>query len=67
MLIGGEIECPKCLKKVSYLEFWKQIGDKYFHLCSVCMKEPTGPEDLIMIGFHHGRESFKTQIKEWLI
>lgn len=66
MLQIGLIKCPKCRKMVNQLEFWKKVGEYYFHLCNECKNIPLCEDDLLLIGFFHGRSHFKQEIKDFL-
>ena len=59
-------KCPRCNNLSNGLLFWKQVGDKYFYVCSSCKKTPMSEEDLLNIGFHWGRENFRTEIRNLL-
>ena len=67
MLRAVPIKCPKCNKFVGSLNFWKQIGDKYFHLCKDCCNIPLSEDDFLLIGFHYGYLKSREDIKKCLL
>lgn len=59
------IDCPRCYKKCSALEFWHQIEGNYFHLCSDCCQlKVMKQDDLLRIGFYYGFEKAKDEFKK---
>lgn len=59
-------KCPSCGNMVSHLNFWRQIGDKFFHICDECMTKEIKPEALLLIGFHYGYEMAQYEMKKFL-
>ena len=66
MVIQTPIKCPDCKKYFDHLSFWKKVEDHYFYLCEDCIKEEMSKEDILMIGFHHGKEYFKEIIRDFI-
>ena len=66
-LMTGDIRCPMCGQDRSILQFWKQIGDMYFHICSDCYKNPmTDETTLLRMGWITGRSFGIANAKEKL-
>ncbi len=60
-------KCPRCEKMVMQLNFFKQVKDKYFHVCEECHKLPKlSDDDLLLIGFHFGYQKAREDVQNFL-
>ena len=68
MLVTGTIACPMCMQRVTSLQFWKKVGESYFHLCTDCCVKPKSEDDLLRIGlvtgFQEGIDKASNAVKE---
>ena len=65
-MIKFPIKCPRCENMIDELIFWKKINDEYFNICRNCINDKMSEDELLMIGFHHGKIIVRKDFKEFL-
>ena len=60
------IKCPKCNKMVDHLKLWRQLDNKYFHICEKCFDSPFGEDDILRIAFYYGYQKANEDVKKFL-
>lgn len=61
-----DITCPACGQKRSYLSAWRHIGRVLICVCPECYERELSSDELLRVGFHHGVQFAKGQIREEL-
>lgn len=60
------IKCPGCGEMVWELNCWFTVDNLYFHVCKDCEKKSFSTGSLLKIGFYHGYEEAKQDMRNWL-